>query len=348
MKILLAHDVPTDGDGNPYTLQLLHSLETHNEVEAVQHGTSWMGVPEAKFDIVHVQWPEGLTKWSEPDADQLDFVQHALARWSKESVVVATIHNEHPHHQDTASYRKLYRSVYAFADGIIHLGNQSREVVRRRYKKELQAANETVIPHGNYDWFPNEVCRAEARRQVAIEEENSVFLCFGKIRHPDELQLLWQGFAQADVSGKHLLLAGRLPGGWTQSWVRALLWIKSNVTLEEKFVKAQDVQYFLNAADVLIIPRIESLNSGGVSLGFTFGCVVVGPDVGVIGEMLRETGNPIFDPRSAQSVAEALQKANQLVKTEKPKQNQKIAEQDLSWERVSNEHIKFYKSLMLE
>jgi hypothetical protein len=79
-------------------------------------------------------------------------------------------------------------------------------------------------------------------------------------------------------------------------------------------VEESDAQHYLNAADVLFIPRFHVLNSGNVTLGMTFGRVVVGPDSWDVGELLRETGNPVFDPDRPETAARALDEAFRLAR----------------------------------
>ncbi len=50
----------------------------------------------------------------------------------------------------------------------------------------------------------------------------------------------------------------------------------------------------------------DELNSGNITLGFTFGLVVLGRNGGDIGEILKETKNPVFDPADDKSIKIAL------------------------------------------
>ena len=64
-------------------------------------------------------------------------------------------------------------------------------------------------------------------------------------------------------------------------------------------------------------PRVHEgklwvLNSGNITLGMTFGKVVVGPDAWDVGELLRETGNPVFDPDRPKTAAAAVEEGFRL------------------------------------
>lgn len=348
MRILLACDINTNGKGNPFMPQLLHALAAHPKVTAVQHGTSWMRVPEVSFDVVHIHWPEALTDWAEPTKKELSEVKSSLLRWSKESAIVATVHNKYPHYNDSPAFRTLYQMVYEYADGIIHLGEASKEVMRNRYEKEMVKSKEVVIPHGNYDWFPNSVSQKKARVKLGVGDDDEVFLCIGSIRDMEELNLLLQGFSSAVIEDKHLIIATSLPHRkrtelryWT---TRLPLHFDSNIRLHEKYISVEDMQYFVKAADALVIPRLRSLNSGDVALGLTFGRIVIGPNIGVIGEMLKQTSNPVFDPSYPATLGEAMVQAVKSKNGNLPKQNEEYAATELSWQRVASSHFLAYEA----
>ncbi len=121
---------------------------------------------------------------------------------------------------------------------------------------------------------------------------------------------------------------------------------QKQVKVCEGFLPEDEVQDYLNAADILIIPRINSLNSGNVALGLTFGKVIVGPDTGVIGETLRATGNPVFDPQNRKSLAVALLLARDLLTTKLGENNRAFAMNELDWGKIAQQHIAFYKQLL--
>ena len=349
MRILLACDISTNGKGNPFTLQLLHALETHPDVTAVQHGTSWMKVPEAKFDVVHIHWPELLTNWAEPTPKEISDIQKVLTRWKQESAIVATVHNEYPHYRDTEAFRRLYRLVYTYTDGIIHMGEASKRVMRKRYADEMDRADEVVIPHGNYAYFPNEVSEESARLELDVPQDANVFLCFGSIRSMSEWKLIRNAFREANVPNPYFIIAANMPyresrDSWRYWTVRVPIYCNPNMHREEGFIPPQRVQYYMNAADVTVIPRYDALNSGNVPLGMTFGNIVVGPDVGVIGEMLRATGNPTFDPLHSQTVFAALEEAVAKKNTALPYSNRIYAKDELNWVKTADRHVNHYKS----
>lgn len=350
MKVFLCLNVSEPERDNPFGYELLRALDAHPEVQAVQQGTVRLRIPEYAPDVVHVQWPEALSGWREPTADDLERIAAALRRLKRQGILVATVHNEYPHGKDTAAFRRLYALIYREADGLIHMGEASRAMVEGRFPEEVAGTEHAVIPHGDYSWFPNTVSRGEARARFGYDADDAVFLTFGTVRGEGEVALLRHAFEQADVKGKRLHIASRLPHSAARAWRRYVLrwpfWRSDAVRLHEQFIEPDEVQHYLNAADVLFVPRKNTMNSGNVPLGLTFGRVVVGPATGVVGEVLEATGNPTFDPEDPASAARALEAGYALARDGHGEANAHYARTQLSWSRVAEMHVAFYRSLL--
>jgi glycosyltransferase involved in cell wall biosynthesis len=182
----------------------------------------------------------------------------------------------------------------------------------------------TIIPHHNYASLPNDVSRPEARRTLGIAENASVVLVFGAIRNSDERSLILDMFGALEAPNKLLLVSRWRETLANVSWIRLKYWIRDLKRLYYRlhprfnfnygFVEESDTQIYLNAADVLFIPRLHVLNSGNVTLGMTFGRVVVGPDSWDVGALLRETGNPVFDPDAPDTSVAAVERGLALAK----------------------------------
>ncbi len=354
MKVLLATACTEGVTRNPYTLQLRHSLARHPQVSSLQHGISWLWNRDVTFNIIHVQWPEEIFSWAVPSELDLEKLASALAYWrSKGTQIVVTVHNEFPHAGDTVQFRKLYSMVYESADGFVHLGSTSPPIVDRRFGAAASQSVDHVIYHGDYSCYPNVMTRDEARRRMGIRPGQPTILAFGHIRLEEELNLLLQGFADYRMAGKKeavLVVAGRLPHATRRSlkhfYLRRALYFGGARRLHERFIADEEVQHFMNAADVVVVPRLQHINSGTVPLAFTFGKVAVGPDRAVIGEMLRAANNPTFNPDQRLSVADALAEGLQLAGEGLGDANRRWAQENLNWEGVAHKHFLLYRELL--
>jgi beta-1,4-mannosyltransferase len=347
MKILIACNL----SANPYLGQLVSELLKNDSIDTVQAGTNlfWIG-NNIGYNILHIQWPEALFNQREPDHDQLLYFENVLDFWKSRTRIVATFHNEYKHYQNTDGYGRLYTLVYRNSDTVVHLGKASIDVFKTRYGNDPNIRH-VVIPHGDFSYFPNHVSKITARKWLALNDEDFVILSFGKIRHREELEYILRGFYNFQYKNKFLIVAGRLswPG---KRYLRLYNIIRKKISIPLKIndglISDYHLQYFYNAADVAVIPRLKILNSGNVPLGFTFGKVVVGPDTGVVGEILRETGNPVFIPGNTTSMVDAFKRSVNLVAQRKGEQNKLYASENWNWNRIARKHIEAYESLVLE
>ena len=101
------------------------------------------------------------------------------------------------------------------------------------------------------------------------------------------------------------------------------------------------------ASDVVFIQRRDDLNSGNIPMAFLFKKVVVGPDTGNIGEILKSTGNPVFDSQNSLSVRNALQAALNLSKTDLGRKNYDYAMTHWRSAQIGAMHASFYRTLVI-
>ncbi len=348
MNVLVTH---SGEGGNPYVSQLLEALEKQEGITSAIGSSEAFWDCEEHVDVLHLQWPEHLFPYGTTvTTDDLQSLHDVLGRWAKRIPIIATVHNEYPHKQDSPGYRAVYRLVYMYADGLIHLGEASKEAVNRRYSASVRNAAHAVIPHGNYECFRHEdLGQNEARRRLQCSPESFVLLAFGSIRTTDELRLLVDGFGHCSIPERELMIAGRVqwPSCRAHPIEHASLWgrtrLRPSIKVRDEYIPDDDVEAYVKAADAVVVPRIDALNSGNVALGFTFGRVVVGPDRGVIGETLRKTQNPVFEPRSPQTLGAALDEAHHLsVEDGRGEKNREYGESHMEWNSIAAQHEKMY------
>lgn len=330
---------------NPLVRQLVGCLRAHPEIRRVEAGREAFLAPRAGFDVVHLHWPEVLHSWLRRAPDPTQRIVELLERWHGVSTLVATVHNRHPHAGDSPRSRRLYDRVYERCAAFLHLGWASVDEHARR-RPHLAARPAAVAPIGIPD-FPNRVSREEARRVLGIPQTAPVWSAFGSLRPPYDAPLLLEGFRRALVPGAWLVVAGeRLALGssrWRERVTRARIRCHPRILLHIGRVADDAVQLYLNAADVVVLPRARALNSGGIALAFGFGRVVVGPDDGNVGAILRETGNPVFRATRRDGLAEAMVRGLRLARAGHGDANLLHAADHGSWRRVAERHVSLYR-----
>lgn len=360
MKILVPYEVSTTGMKNPYLFLLIRELNKFDEIQKIQHGYGWLYEP-GDWDVIHLHWPELLVKYQLADTSRTDLLEdrhfekvlNAIRQKKKNGArVMLTIHNEKPHKDHSGIFDQFYRDVYTLSDGFIHLGEFSGIVLENEYAAETGKKPSFTIPHGDYSFFPNDKERALCRQKLNLGTHEKVLLSFGAIRSKNELELGINAFKKADVEHSIYVIAGSIPNPYRSDpehfFVRKKLYaniFNRRIRTDEKVVAFDKVQVYLKAADLVFIPRFNTLNSGNVALGFTFGKVVTGPGYGVIGETLTKTGNPVFDPADLNSVSEAIANGFELAESGHGIKNKEYANHHMKWKDIAGDTLKAYQTI---
>ena len=345
MKIL----IPTSYIKNPYIFQLVKGLQKNKEVTIVQTLVPWLYQDDYSFDVIHLQWPESVFLTSNYNEKDISALERRLLFYKNQGArIVITVHNKVPHKGDKKKSYFLYKKVYQYCDGVIHMGESSKDIINKDHADDLESARQIIIPHGNYEYFPNSVSRKQARQYLGIPESNIVVASIGAIRSSDEYRLIKNVSKALRKRNGLLLQIGQIYS--TKNRIKHLITIKSlklqkNLRQFGSYVADSEIQYYLNACDILLVPRVNTLNSGNVALGYTFGRIVLGPDYGVIGEDLKRQGNPVFRSIDEMEVSQTLDHAIDLIHTDVGKNNKNYAIEELNWDRLTLQYLSFYKNL---
>lgn len=361
MHILIPYDVTTTGMKNPYLYLLWRGLVKNKQVENVTVGYGWLN-EQIDADIVHLHWPELLVKSRLADMSRVDeltddhftsVLDSIRSYKEKGSRVIITVHNERPHIDGSGLFHDYYSDIYELCDGFIHLGKSSENIIRQQFQQIVNGKPHFVIPHGNYSLFPNELTKEACRVRLNVNKHQKMLLSFGALRTERELNLGMESFHRASIPDSIYMMVGKLPypyksqlKHYTARKKLFLYRLKNRFRTVERVIPPDDVQIYLNASDLLIIPRFNTLNSGNVALGFTFGKVVIGPDYGVIGETLKETGNPVFDASRVDDVAKAIRSGFDLAELGKGEENKRFAENMMGWDMVADHTVHAYDVLL--
>ncbi len=277
------------------------------------------------FDIVNIHWPEAIFNWEEPTQKALDKLERNLIEWKKNSLLVYTKHDFQRNKGTTPNFNCLFNLVESYSDVFIHLGLYSKEKYRMLYPE----AKHEIIHHPLFEKKLMNTSKFRAREKLGIDQNARVIMIPGTIRSFKERDMVLRSFKSLKLKNK-VLVSTNMRAELRFDF-RGRIRLK-NLFDVQKFVvnrfkqKHQPPGYFFNyspmsdedlsirmsAADVIMVPRKDNLNSGIVFLGLTYQKVVVGPGVGNIQEQLKELNFPIFDPDSVPSIVRALEKGFQL------------------------------------
>lgn len=357
MRIYFVVQEPSERMFNQFVPSLGNALKKQG-CEVV-YGLERLWTDDA-FDcnIVHFQWPEyvfGSQKQEFSDND-ITRINHRLTQLKEKTIrIFVQVHNLKPHTKNDKNILRLYELLYQRADVIVHMGNYSRDLLQSQYPN----ARHVVIPHHIYDnIYSFNIAQEEARQRLSLPAGKKIVLSFGKFRNNEERQFV----LNLKNKRNHSPLYGRRGGGEAvflmpgfyretlHTWnpIKLITRLFHTINYRLKGIKfCNDVipddlmQCYFCAADVVFIQRLDILNSGNLPMAFHAGKVVVGPDVGNVGEILRETGNFTFDPHDIRSAVDALQKA--LTGITKGNKNRTYAQEHWSSECIAATLLTYYQ-----
>lgn len=314
MKIFL----PFKKSWNPY----LDEIQKHSQNTFVYDNYKKY---DPSYKIVNIHWPESIFDWLEPTDEQLKDLELEIEIWKKYSKMVYTKHDVDRHKGMTPNFKKLFELIERNSDIFIHLGNYSKKFYSELYPN----AKHTLVYHPLYEDTFQKLPKKEARASLNINQEAFVVIAPGSIRNFAERKMILDAFKNFKIKNKVLITTNmrseikfEFPG---RVALKKIFDVRNFVVNDFKkrhqpptFLFSYDrltnheLSLRMSAADVVLIPRINILNSGNLHLALTFNKIVVGPATGNIEEQLRVLNMPMFDPSSNRSVTLALEKGFDL------------------------------------
>lgn len=237
---------------------------------------------EAK--IFHIQW---FYKFFVFERTVLNLFFKALGK-----KLVFTAHNVNAGARDgndSLINRMSLKILYRLVDHIFVHTEKMRDELTGGFG--ISTEKVTVIPFGVNNTVPNtDLSRGAARERLGIEEAEKVALFFGNIVPYKGVEHLIAALAllRDRRLTMRLVIAGRT-SDCSNYWgtVQALIDEKAvgDQILEKlEFIPDEDIEVYLKASDLMVLPYNYIFQSGVLFLAFGFGLPVVATDVGSLRE----------------------------------------------------------------
>jgi glycosyltransferase involved in cell wall biosynthesis len=215
-------------------------------------------------------------------------------------------HNLYPHNGGKAvrAHRVGRRVMVALSSWI---GAHS-DAAATRIREEFGVSKRSIVrlEHGNWvGLYPNEMSREEARRRLAIAQGAFVFLFIGLCKEYKNLVHLVR--SHKEVQGdSNLWIAGLFQSQTYFDEVQAAVSGSERITVRNGRVPSHDMQIYLNACDVVVLPYKEILTSGAAMLALSFGRPVLAPRLPSLVELISGDCGLLYDPVADHALTEAM------------------------------------------
>lgn len=273
---------------NPYQDGLYRSFGTDLRVEygPIQHAIDLIeGSSDNEPVLFHLHWPDPLfadcTDRFDYQVRASEFLQAVRFFQARGGAFVWTVHNALPHEPIFEDLALAFHARLAAAANVIHLHDDAAMAELQRHHA-VETSKCVLAPHGSYEGCYGRAFDTHQNRQLlGLEQVQSLILCFGQIRPYKGVDTLVQAFhslaAQPGRDHVHLLIAGKMMGGFTSAQARLLEECHPRIHVMDGFVPDAKLPLLFGAADVIALPYRQALTSGALMLAALYGKPVVGP-----------------------------------------------------------------------
>jgi glycosyltransferase involved in cell wall biosynthesis len=251
--------------------------------------------PFGHWDVLHVHWPESVFDHTLaealPTTESLLFgARRARARGAK---LLWTIHNLRTHeHLHSRWEERFWRRFISELDGVVALTGAGLAAARERFPG-LATKPAWIVPHPHYrGQYPDDIDRRTARARLGLSERTRVMLVFGRMYEYKDVPALLRAVSAAPEEDWAVLVVGAPRNREVANDLREEGRGDARIHFHLHFVDAVDAQLYFRAADLVVQPYREILNSGTALLALSFDRPVLLPRHGAGIDLERDFGSP--------------------------------------------------------
>jgi glycosyltransferase involved in cell wall biosynthesis len=228
-------------------------------------------------------------------------LQMLVAKYIFGCTLVWTPHNVTPHNQQYPHIHQFCRRFFAAQMKWIRVFS-SATITKMAATLHVKAEQCKVVPEGSYvSYYTNNTNREAARNQLKIAASHKVLLYLGYIKPYKGITELLEAFQQwfGNDSNAKLIIAGQVMDQDYFKTIQPL--VGPQVQIINRFIANDDLQYYMQAADLVVLPFKKIENSGSVILAMGFEKPVIAPNMGVITQRLKAQPQLLYQQHLSES-----------------------------------------------
>jgi glycosyltransferase involved in cell wall biosynthesis len=265
------------------------------------------------YQVWHLHWPEIFlsdTSWVRAFIKTAAlFVLMGIAKLRGKKIVW-TVHNLAAHEHYHKTLERVYWKYFPGAiDGYICLAESSQRSAIQKYPA-LNNKMGCVIPHGHYRVsYQAETDREACKQKLGLNPGLKTLLYFGSIREYKNVPALLVEFKKLPRERYQLVVAGKPNTERLKQEILGLAGEKKDVFLFPEHIEHAEIASFFCAADLVVLPYSEILNSGVALLALSLNRPVLGPCLGAFPELSDRVGQQWVHTYAGEFRAEYIEQA---------------------------------------
>ncbi|AZI69921.1 hypothetical protein [Cloacibacterium normanense] len=294
MNILFAYN--TDHKNNDYIFRLIELTQKLNDA-FVYSSLEEFWEPTRKYDFIIINWPDYLFRWKvEITSLDLKKIKNTLNYHKKnETKIITFVHDEKSHFSNNKNLQELFNICYSESNTLVHLGNFSLE----KYKEKYPTISHKLVYHPLYNSFDLDKSFSEIRKKMKIRKKDFLIMVPGSIRKKDEYDFAVKVYKKINIKNKKLFF---LRGNYfiNSRFNYFNIWYLLNkiylkyiykIFINEGYLSNEKLSDYLTISNLILLPRIDILNSGNITLCSQFNKLIVGFESGNISNWLDILGH---------------------------------------------------------
>jgi len=271
--------------------------------------------------VFHLHWPEPLMGGCVTEDDFLARSSEILFDISLfrnlGGKFIVTAHNVLPHDKNKQVFWKNFLTTLYSYSSIVHIhSKKAGEILNETFK--IPFSKFIVAGHGNFiDAYPNKVSKELARKKLGLDSFGFIFGFVGQLRFYKGIEKLFNSFVESKemLSNAALVIAGKPVQPMPTGYWNALAENFDSVKVFEGYIEDGDLQLYINASDVIVLPYHDILTSGSLMLAESFGKPVIIPEIDVLEEYIKERHVIGYNPKDPEGLRDALYKVRYIDKS---------------------------------
>lgn len=319
-KLRVLQSFRPNASTNPYLLQLVRSLQPYVIVDTF----SWRAALLARYDVLHIHWPEvlisGRTALRTAGRSVLFLLVLVVARTTRRAVV-RTVHNPAPHERLDRCRRALLSLCDRWTAGWV--------TMTRAVEVPEPGA---LIPHGHYrDWY---------RAPAGVAPTAGRVLFFGHIRKYKGIDQLLDVMNECPDAGLTLRLVGRPQDPEVAAQVETAAAHDGRVSARLEYLDDDELAHEVTASSLTVFPYHDMVNSGAVLLALSLDRPVLVPETRATRDLQSEVGADwvmtFSPPLSSDELESAVERAATVATSGRPDLTRR------DWDDVARQHVGLY------
>lgn len=269
-----------------------------------------------KPDIIHLHWTDRLLLAKSRPLNilkSLRFIFELCLIKFLGIKLVWTVHNLFNHEEKAPILEKYFHRflcLYFYNQIIVMSASGVKSIIKAYRLPNTIKIKINIVPHGHYiNNYRNIITKNQAREKLSISENSTVFLFFGIIRPYKGVLSLAEDFSKIISPDKLLIIAGKPSTKFLENMLMEYSRRYNQIKTYLHFIPDNEIEIYMNAADAVVLPFQDILNSGSTILAMSFAKAVIAPNIGCIPELIDKGGGFLYNPNRKSNLANAINEA---------------------------------------